>query len=105
MSKIAVIGAGFSGLSAAAYLAKAGHTVQVFEKNAQPGGRASQLKTSEGYTFDMGPSWYWMPDVFERFYKDFGYTREDLYALQLLDPAFQIIFSDSHTMEVPNDPQ
>ena len=72
MATIAVIGAGFSGLSAAAYLSAAGHQVQVFEKNATAGGRARQLKTDNGYTFDMGPSWYWMPDIFEKFFNDFG---------------------------------
>jgi phytoene desaturase len=71
--KIAVIGAGLSGLSAAAYAAKAGNEVHVFEKNSTPGGRARQFKTDNGYTFDMGPSWYWMPDIIEDFFKDFGH--------------------------------
>ena len=66
--KIGVIGSGFAGLSAACHLAKAGNEVIVLEKNSTPGGRARQLKMS-GFTFDMGPSWYWMPDVFERFFE------------------------------------
>lgn len=66
--KIAIIGAGFSGLSAAAYAAKAGNEVHVFEKHHQPGGRARQFKTDNGYVFDMGPSWYWMPDIIENFF-------------------------------------
>ena len=70
--KIAVIGAGISGLSASSYLAKAGHEVHVFEKHNQPGGRARQFTTDNGFTFDMGPSWYWMPDVMEGFFADFG---------------------------------
>ena len=66
--KYTIIGSGFSGLSTAAYLSKAGHQVEVFEKNESLGGRARQFK-AKGYTFDMGPSWYWMPDVFERSYR------------------------------------
>ena len=101
--KVAVIGSGFSGLSAAAYLAAAGHDVEVFEKNATSGGRARQLKTQNGYTFDMGPSWYWMPDVFERFFKDMGYSLADFYQLTLLDPAFDMVFAGQQTMSIPND--
>jgi phytoene desaturase len=71
MKKIIIVGSGFSSLSAACYLAQQGHTVQVFEKNDTLGGRARQFK-KEGFTFDMGPSWYWMPDVFESFFADFG---------------------------------
>lgn len=102
MSKIAVIGSGFSGLSAAAYLSAAGHEVHVFEKNPTIGGRARQLRTSNGYVFDMGPSWYWMPDIFERFFNDFGHTTKDFYSLQLLDPAFDVVFGDQ-TRSIPHD--
>ena len=103
MAKIAIIGSGFSGLSAAAYLSKAGHEVIVFEKNAEPGGRARQITTGNGYLFDMGPSWYWMPDVFERFFADFDSRVEDLYQLHLLDPGFDIVFPERYTMQVPAD--
>ena len=103
MSKIAVIGAGFSGLSAAAYIAQAGHHVHVFEKNSDAGGRARQLKTPEGYVFDMGPSWYWMPGVFEKFFADFGYNIPDLYNLKLLSPAFEIIFGKDDLLSIPSD--
>lgn len=101
----AVIGAGFSGLSAAAYLAKAGCNVDVFEKNADVGGRARQIITGCGYTFDMGPSWYWMPDVFERFFNDFGYIAADFYELRLLDPEYVLIFGENDVLEVPANPQ
>ena len=101
MSKIAIIGAGFSGLSAAAYLASAGHDVHVFEKNSVPGGRARQLKTENGYVFDMGPSWYWMPSVFEKFFTDFGFKIHELYELKLLDPSFEIVFGEKDVMSVP----
>ena len=100
---ITVIGAGFSGLSAAAYLAKAGHDVSVFEKNDTVGGRARQIKTDNGYTFDMGPSWYWMPDVFERFFSDFGYKASDFYTLTKLDPQYAIIFGKEDTLVIPSE--
>ncbi|MGB7393348.1 MAG: NAD(P)-binding protein, partial [Pricia sp.] len=91
--KIVIIGSGFSSLSASCYLAQAGHEVTVYEKNATVGGRARQLKR-DGFTFDMGPSWYWMPDIFERFFGDFGKTPADYYTLSKLDPAYSIFFSD-----------
>ena len=92
--KIAVIGSGFSGLSAASYLAKAGNEVHVFEKHEQPGGRARQFSTVQGFVFDMGPSWYWMPDIIESFFADFGYKASDFFELISLDPQFEMIFSD-----------
>lgn len=98
--KIAIIGAGFSGLSAAAYLAKAGNEVHVFEKHDQAGGRARQFSTPEGYVFDMGPSWYWMPDIIERFFADFGYKQTDFFELISLNPQFEMIFLDMK-MDVP----
>jgi len=93
--RVAIIGSGIAGLSAAAYAAKDGNEVHVFEKNETTGGRARQLKTENGYAFDMGPSWYWMPDVVETFFNDFGYCTRDFYDLVLLDPQFEMIFSDA----------
>lgn len=103
VKNIAVIGAGFAGLSAAAYLAKGGCRVSVFEKNADIGGRARKLTTPGGYTFDMGPSWYWMPDVFEKFFNDFGHETSDFYKLKLLDPGYVMIFGKNSTIEVPSN--
>src|SRR5690349_21840512 len=94
--KIAIIGSGISGLSAAAYAAREGHDVHVFEKNSTPGGRARQFTTDNGYTFDMGPSWYWMPDIINSFFRDFGYDASDFYDLVSLDPQFEMIFSDGN---------
>ena len=79
--KIAIIGSGFSGLSAAAYDTKNGNEVHVFEKHEQAGGRARQFCTPQGYVFDMGPSWYWMSDIMESFFKDFGYNTSDFFEL------------------------
>ncbi|WP_299207724.1 phytoene desaturase family protein [uncultured Dokdonia sp.] len=90
---IAIIGSGFSSLSAACYLAKAGNTVEVFEKNSTLGGRARQYKR-DGFTFDMGPSWYWMPDIFDKFFRDFGKEVADFYHLEKLNPAYQVWFKD-----------
>ncbi|WP_340203373.1 phytoene desaturase family protein [Ascidiimonas sp. W6] len=92
-NKIIVIGSGFSSLSAACYLAKQGHQITIIEKNPTLGGRARQLKR-DGFTFDIGPSWYWMPDIFERFFADFNKKPSDYYSLEKLDPAYQVIFKD-----------
>lgn len=91
--KIIVIGSGFSSLSASCYLAKKGFEVCLYEKNNTVGGRARQL-TKEGFTFDMGPSWYWMPDIFDKFFADFGKKTSDYYQLDKLDPAYKIFFDD-----------
>ena len=94
MSKsVSIIGSGFSALSAAFYLAKGGHKVSVFEKNPTVGGRARQL-LKDGFTFDIGPSWYWMPDIFEKFFNDFDKKTSDYYQLDKLSPAYKIFFSD-----------
>ncbi|NND88143.1 MAG: phytoene desaturase [Flavobacteriaceae bacterium] len=90
-SKIAIIGSGFSSLAASCYLAQAGHDVTIYEKNATIGGRARQYK-HKGFTFDMGPTWYWMPDVFERFFGDFDKHPNDYYELIKLDPAYRVFF-------------
>jgi len=88
---IYIIGSGFSSLAASCYLAKAGYDVTVFEKNSTVGGRARQLK-KEGFTFDIGPTWYWMPDVFERFFSDFDQKPSDYYSLEKLNPAYSVYF-------------
>ena len=97
--KIVIIGGGFSSLSAASYLAKTGHDVSIYEKNSTLGGRARQLK-KEGFTFDMGPSWYWMPDVFESFFNDFGKSVADYYSLQKLDPGYQVYFGKNESISI-----
>ena len=89
--RITIIGSGFSALAASSYLAKSGHDVHVYEKNESVGGRARQLKI-DGFTFDMGPSWYWMPDVFDRFFADFGKKTTDYYELIKLSPAYRVYF-------------
>lgn len=100
MAEVIVIGAGFAGLSAAACLAQQGHQVSVFEKNSSPGGRARKFE-EQGFVFDMGPSWYWMPDVFESFYQRFHHTSSDFYDLRRLDPSYRIFFSEKDIMDVP----
>ena len=97
-----VIGSGFSGLAASAIIANQGHDVHVYEKNDQIGGRARQF-SAEGFKFDMGPSWYWMPDVIERFYNKFGYTSSDFYELVKLDPGFKVIFSGNEEVSIPEN--
>lgn len=100
--KIIVIGAGLGGLSAAALLAKDGHDVTVLEKNPTLGGRAWTSKTKNGYSFDMGPSWYMMPEVYEHFFEQFGKKPSDFYRLTRLDPAYKVI-TNSNTCDIVVD--
>ena len=97
--KAVVIGSGFAGLSAASFLAKAGWQVDVLEKHEQPGGRARHFKAN-GFTFDMGPSWYWMPDVFERYFAQFDRKLADYYTLIRLDPSYRIYW-EADQMDIP----
>lgn len=99
-TRIAVIGAGFAGLAAAALLAKDGCEVTVIEKNEMAGGRARTWE-KDGFTFDMGPSWYWMPDVFENYYQLFNKTASDFYELKRLSPSYRIYFDKDDTLDVP----
>lgn len=99
MKNIVVIGSGFAGLSTACFLAKAGFAVTVVEKQSTPGGRARQL-IQDGFMFDIGPSWYWMPDVFERFFNEFQKKVSDYYSLDRLDPSYRIYWQDGE-MNVP----
>ena len=99
LKKVVIIGSGFSGLSAACFMAKEGWEVIVLEKQSSPGGRARQL-SENGFVFDMGPSWYWMPDVFERFFKCFGKEVSDYYHLKRLDPSYKIYWQDDE-MDIP----
>ncbi len=101
MKNVVIIGSGFAGLSAASFMAKAGWDVSVLEKQEATGGRARQLM-AEGFTFDMGPSWYWMPGVFERFFNCFGKKVADYYQLDRLDPSYRIYWPDD-TMDIPAD--
>jgi phytoene desaturase len=98
--KIVVIGAGFAGLSAAACLAQKGFSVTVVEKNDQLGGRA-RIWQQEGFTFDMGPSWYWMPEVFEDYFALFGKKVSDFYDLKRLSPAYKVFFNENEVIDVP----
>ena len=101
--KVTIIGSGFSGLSAACYLAKQGHEVTVLEKHDNVGGRARQFE-QDGFVFDMGPSWYWMPDIFEKFFADFGKKVSDYYTLERLSPSYRVFYKDG-PMDIPSEMQ
>lgn len=98
--KVGIIGSGVAGLCASAVLAQNGHSVNVFEKNSDIGGRMRQF-SEKGFHFDMGPSWYWMPQVMERFFKKFGKSADDFFELKKLDPGFQMIFDNNEIMTIP----
>lgn len=103
MSKKAiVIGAGFAGISTATHLAHAGYKVTVLEKNEIAGGRARVFEAA-GFTFDMGPSWYWMPDVFETYFAKFGKKPSDYYELVRLSPSYRVVFGENDALDIPAD--
>jgi phytoene desaturase len=99
---IHIIGSGFSALSASCYLAKQGYNVTVLEKNDTLGGRARQFQ-KDGFTFDLGPSWYWMPDVFERFFADFGKKPSDYYTLDKLSPGYEVYFGENSSLKISDN--
>ncbi|RPD90741.1 phytoene desaturase [Aureibaculum marinum] len=99
---ILIIGSGFSSLAASCYLAKAGYSVTILEKNDTVGGRARVFK-KDNFTFDMGPSWYWMPDVFENFFNDFDKKVSDYYTLTKLNPAYQVYFGENDSVKISDN--
>lgn len=98
--KVSIIGSGFSGISAATALAASGYEVDVFEKNEKPGGRARNF-SEQGFTFDMGPTWYWMPDIFEDHFNLYDSSVKDFYDLKRIDPSYRMIFGKDDYMDVP----
>lgn len=104
MKNVIIIGSGFSSLASACYMAKAGFAVTVLEKNEQIGGRASLLEI-DGFKFDMGPSWYWMPDIFERFFADFGKNVSDYYELVKLSPGYRVYFGENDFIDISDKPE
>lgn len=102
MKKISIIGAGFSGLYAACYLSKQGYEVDLYEKNESVGGR-SRVFSAEGFTFDMGPSWYWMPELIDGLFEDLGEKRSDYFSLTRLDPSYKVFWKDSAPTDIPAD--
>lgn len=104
MKKVGIIGAGLSSLYAACFLAKNGYAVDVFEKNTMAGGRSQYFKT-DGYVFDMGPSWYWMPELVDGLFEDLGEKRSDYFDLRRLDPAYQVLWNDQTSTKIPANKQ
>jgi len=96
MKSIGIIGAGLSSLYSACYLAKKGYQVKVYDNNSMAGGRSQTFKEN-GFTFDMGPSWYWMPDVIDRLFNDLDEKREDYFSVKRLDPAYKVFWKKENT--------
>lgn len=103
MKKVLIIGAGFSGLSLAALLKHSGFDVTVFEKNNECGGRA-RLWEKDGFKFDMGPSWYLMPEVFDNFFSVFNKKSSDYYELERLDCSYKVFFDKDDYVDVKSHP-
>ena len=101
-NKVVVVGSGFSGISVATNLAHSGYNVKVLEKNTIAGGRA-RFFIEKGFKFDMGPSWYWMPDVFDRYFNQFGKNTADFYTLKRLDPSYTVFFDKENIVDIPAD--
>jgi len=99
---VIIVGAGFGGLSLAALLSNAGKDVLLIEKNSEQGGRARYYR-EKGYTFDMGPSWYIMPDVYEKYFNDLGLDISDCYDLVRIDPSYKIFFKDGEKIFVSSN--
>ncbi len=100
MKDAIVIGSGFAGLSSATFLASKGYRVTVIEKHATPGGRARKMN-AKGFMFDMGPSWYWMPDVFESYFNKFNKKASDYYELERMDPSYKVVFGNDDYLDIP----
>ncbi len=98
--QVVVIGSGFAGISTATHLASKGYKVTVLEKNTTPGGRARVFE-SGGFVFDMGPSWYWMPDVFDGYFEHFGKKTSDYYDLVRLDPSYKVVYGENDAIDIP----
>ncbi len=100
MKKVIVIGSGFAGLSAATHLANKGYDVTILEKNDSAGGRARKFE-KDGFVFDMGPSWYWMPDVFDQYFEFFGKKVSDYYDLKRLNPSYSVFYGKNDELKIP----
>lgn len=99
---VLIVGAGIGGLSLAALLAENGKQVTIIEKNSSPGGRARYYK-EQGYTFDMGPSWYIMPDIYEKYFNNLGLNISDCYNLVRIDPSYRIFFKNSEKIDISSN--
>ncbi|MFC6754570.1 phytoene desaturase family protein, partial [Halorubrum tibetense] len=103
-TSVGIVGGGVGGLAAAAYLADAGASVTLYERESQVGGVAGRIER-EGFRFDTGPSWYLLPEVFERFFGEFGHEPEEFYDLERLDPHYRVFWDDGDRADVPANPE
>lgn len=102
-ARIAVIGAGPGGLAAAMQLAAAGARVTIFEKDGVVGGRTRSLTCPEGYTFDLGPTFFLYPKILEEIFESCGTRLQDEVELKRLDPQYRLAFENGPTIDATPD--
>ncbi len=99
MSSAVVVGAGLGGLAAAIRLASKGWSVDVYDKNSQPGGRMSSV-TVDGYTWDCGPTLIMMPEVLHELFASVGRRLEDYLTLRRVDPYYRVLFEEGGHLDL-----
>ena len=99
---VVIIGGGIGGLGAAGLFARKGYDVTLLEKNENLGGRANIFEAN-GFRFDMGPSWYLAPDIFEHYFNLVGERVEDHLDLVKLSPSYRIFFRNGGTLDIQSD--
>lgn len=98
-AKVAVIGGGLGGLAAAADLALRGFDVEIFEKNERIGGKLNILK-KDGFSFDLGPSIFTLPQMFRPLFEGNGKKLEDYIDLVRVDPQWRNFFEDGTKIDL-----
>jgi phytoene desaturase len=97
-----VIGAGIGGIATAARLAKNGYDVTVLEKESTPGGRCNQL-IRDGHRFDIGPTLFLMPEIWEETFTSLGERMSDHLELKRIDPTYKVHFDDGLQLELTSN--
>src|SRR4030042_6505256 len=97
-----IIGAGIGGITTAAFLAKNGYRVRVYEKNPAPGGRCGQINR-EGHRFDIGATMFMMPGIYREVFRSLGIDPEKILSLKPLEDLYKIYFDNGDTLDFSAD--